>query len=729
MENFRFILENPHPDANNTKQRKRARLVTACDSCRIKKIKCQQTSPNGRCEACKTAKTPCLFGDRDRYQAERGVSCAWSPPMQDIDMQALPPASSSSSSSSPNLSIRKGKSLAYSPYAIQISAPTSRSGTPSSSFSSAYSQQFQSDSSIESSGGGTSSKKLLPFAHQFLQHPSSFDNNFTSFHDDIPLFDHQRSRFPHPQRMHYLATLFFDTVGHSFPFLDRVDVLHRIEQKTCSAILANCLASLALRFSNNPENLSAASSFYDMAKNLAANAISVPSIEALHALICLSWTEYGAGQMDTFWIFSRMVITMCLDLGLGHEATIQVATTPEVRTRLRLTWWTVVCIADIAASWATGRSTTIDLSKYDTKFPQGNDERTVLFRTVTQLYLLRNKVSRIIESYIGNRSTSSLEWALSESQLELDRINESLPYSLTFGVENLARAKECNYATIFIQTHFLIYATNILINRPSLLTPYDLPMTVNSNTHMESAQSSVKSFLEILMIIHDVLPTPLQEPFMDLPLLVAIRFLMKDIQNFQLNSSNASTKPWQLVLFDICKDNLMSVASHCGNNGSFETLLKQKSGIFLQPETSLLTDTQLATDLFTAPNSNMDWIFRPPLTDDNSSDTSSSFRSSSRELSPFITPNPTPSREPVRFVHSIPPLVQSLEGEVTTPNKLNYGFPALTETPVYQYNDYSNSPPFFSVNNSRSSFTISLDPQRNLQKLGDQFPPPWPLTS
>ena len=102
MEGFRFILENPHPNATNSKQRKRARLVTACDSwcvllapphlqlnshlaeSRVKKIKCQQTTPNSRCEACKTAKSPCLFGDRDRYQAERGVTCTWSTPIDEI---------------------------------------------------------------------------------------------------------------------------------------------------------------------------------------------------------------------------------------------------------------------------------------------------------------------------------------------------------------------------------------------------------------------------------------------------------------------------------------------------------------------------------------------------------------------------------------------------------------------------------------------------------------------
>ena len=112
MEAFRFILENPHPGAAPNKQRKRARLVTACDSwyarrvlfrclsslrphSRVKKIKCQQPVPNGCCEACRIAKTPCLFGDRDRYQAERGVTCTWNSSVEDIpDIPDIPLSSS-----------------------------------------------------------------------------------------------------------------------------------------------------------------------------------------------------------------------------------------------------------------------------------------------------------------------------------------------------------------------------------------------------------------------------------------------------------------------------------------------------------------------------------------------------------------------------------------------------------------------------------------------------------
>ncbi|KAF8335379.1 fungal-specific transcription factor domain-containing protein [Cantharellus anzutake] len=101
---FRFILEDPNADPSRNNQRKRARLVTACDSwyaavslvphprtrcrstysdpSRAKKIKCVTSSETGespKCDACALAATPCLFSDRDRYHAERGVSMSEKP--------------------------------------------------------------------------------------------------------------------------------------------------------------------------------------------------------------------------------------------------------------------------------------------------------------------------------------------------------------------------------------------------------------------------------------------------------------------------------------------------------------------------------------------------------------------------------------------------------------------------------------------------------------------------
>jgi hypothetical protein len=43
---------------------------------RLKKIKCLQPSPETKCEACKAAKIPCRFKDRERYFAERSRAIA-----------------------------------------------------------------------------------------------------------------------------------------------------------------------------------------------------------------------------------------------------------------------------------------------------------------------------------------------------------------------------------------------------------------------------------------------------------------------------------------------------------------------------------------------------------------------------------------------------------------------------------------------------------------------------
>lgn len=88
-DSFQFIIESPQ---NTQGHKKRPRLVTSCDNwwvayrgffsihstsiSRLKKIKCLQPTPEGKCEACRAAKIPCRFRDRERYFAERSRSIA-----------------------------------------------------------------------------------------------------------------------------------------------------------------------------------------------------------------------------------------------------------------------------------------------------------------------------------------------------------------------------------------------------------------------------------------------------------------------------------------------------------------------------------------------------------------------------------------------------------------------------------------------------------------------------
>lgn len=62
------------------------------------------------------------------------------------------------------------------------------------------------------------------------------------------LFDPSRPRYPSPVHFPHLAKLFFDTLACHFPFLDRAKVMQQVEEGSLSAVLANCLAGLAIRY-------------------------------------------------------------------------------------------------------------------------------------------------------------------------------------------------------------------------------------------------------------------------------------------------------------------------------------------------------------------------------------------------------------------------------------------------------------------------------------------------
>lgn len=62
------------------------------------------------------------------------------------------------------------------------------------------------------------------------------------------LFDPSRPRYPSPVHFPHLAALFFDTLACHFPFLDRTTVMRQVEEGSLSAVLANCLAGLAIRW-------------------------------------------------------------------------------------------------------------------------------------------------------------------------------------------------------------------------------------------------------------------------------------------------------------------------------------------------------------------------------------------------------------------------------------------------------------------------------------------------
>ena len=91
------------------------------------------------------------------------------------------------------------------------------------------------------------------------------------------LFDSTRPRYPNQTHFLHLVSIFFDNLACHFPFLDRATVTRQAEEGTLSAILANCIAGLAVR-SVHGRFLFALSHFAVFQRHWGLTAILIPSI-------------------------------------------------------------------------------------------------------------------------------------------------------------------------------------------------------------------------------------------------------------------------------------------------------------------------------------------------------------------------------------------------------------------------------------------------------------------
>ncbi|KAG9082071.1 hypothetical protein FS749_007133, partial [Ceratobasidium sp. UAMH 11750] len=550
--NFRFILEEPHGGApQKGQQRKRARLVTACDACRVKKIKCIRTPKVQQCEACRVSNGACLYGDRDRYQAERGLSYSYAtqiiranshesdrkgegqtPPINiyprsasSVDDHSSYPSSRHSDSgfadtqpdqarptsrkrkasllvddiASPDahfpsphgpglggtqsllngvnsvtvpngttpvadlkritvpffryfgptantpgyrrikvrtLTLDDGASVgshtsqcSYSPAADRLPSPnlkTTVSYPPSSPpifralHPNSYAQANGEDDPLANGHDSGSSGPATGTTTPVHPHVPSFESSVmatAAASGRDCLFDPARPRYPNPKYLGHLANLFFDHLACHFPFLDRAQVMAQITDGTLPAILANCLAALAVRFSNRKDLLKgprhlAGEAYCDMAKLLVVHMLSWPSVEVLQALVLIAWSEFGSGRDSGLWMYSRMAVGMAMDLGLGYEATVQLAATESEREKVRLTWWSTLLI-DRINSWGTGRPIAIADDQFDTALPtltcsedpSSPPSTSFVFGHLCRLVQLRGKLGDVLNNKVKRQGS------------------------------------------------------------------------------------------------------------------------------------------------------------------------------------------------------------------------------------------------------------------------------------------------------------------------------------
>ncbi|KAL4080171.1 hypothetical protein V8B97DRAFT_1864476 [Scleroderma yunnanense] len=348
MDGFQFIIESPHETQGH---KKRPRLVTSCDNCRLKKIKCLQPSPETQCEACTLAKIPCRFRDRERYFAERsraiaGPSATTSfarptgrtgPPDHFVACDGSPTEYPSS----------QHAQIPYSnPQSLSHSQRSSHS--PPGTGYDTRSQPYASPEHTKSSGAqrySPTDEHIHHRSHSSISQPYERATN-QPVHYRLPqLFEPTQPQFPQRNWMPQFIQLFISQMGAQCPFLTYEDLCDKLRRQTMSSLMANCVAALGARVSEIPEVVArgpqlAAETYCENARELLTASLNQPTLETLHCVMLLAWSEYKGGRVHGFRQYSDLAMRTAMAIGLSEQS-LQLSPYDSYQNKLRLTWTSV----------------------------------------------------------------------------------------------------------------------------------------------------------------------------------------------------------------------------------------------------------------------------------------------------------------------------------------------------------------------------------------------------
>ncbi|KIY71105.1 hypothetical protein CYLTODRAFT_419114 [Cylindrobasidium torrendii FP15055 ss-10] len=314
-DSLQFIIESPQTTQG---QKKRPRLVTSCDNCRLKKIKCLQPVPEAKCEACRTAKIACAFRDRERYFAERSRAIA-GPQFDDGGRRG-------SSDSSLD-----GFPVSPAPRSKPRREEDGRPRFPS----------FSSDGSNHSSSP-YQSPRHTPYSYNPNPVPSSFYRSASPpVPGALPLFDAEQQH-PHPSLMQNFISVLFEQMANDFSFLTYAEVMTEFMERRITPLLSNSLAAFATPYTTIPELANrglhnVANAYADHAKQILMHSPN-QCLDTVHGLIMLSWFEANNNRMTAFRQYYGMLMNMSVDLGLNDDSIPPQAQDP----RKRETWAAVL---------------------------------------------------------------------------------------------------------------------------------------------------------------------------------------------------------------------------------------------------------------------------------------------------------------------------------------------------------------------------------------------------
>ncbi|VDB95366.1 unnamed protein product [Peniophora sp. CBMAI 1063] len=396
MDNLRFVLESPQVAQT---QKKRPRLVTSCDNCRLKKIKCVPTTVQGKCEACEAGGVSCEFRDRERYFAERSRSvtaaaAASSGSTSSLSTQRRGSRSPANVSQRSTYGRRSPRSVA------DASAPSvwypSTSDHQQGAFASSTSYPsiapsssppsgdwFLGDEGISGSSSGYFGQSAYPgTSYPATGSPSGLSDTYSTYSSSplnppmsgaglAMLFDPRRPQHPDPALMPHFLDVFRTYYGPTFPFLSHEEMINRVRQGASYGLLECAVAALAARYSNSSTVLAcgvsaAIEAYASKARAQLQESSLLPSVYVLHATILLAWVEYKAGNMAGLQEYTTASLAVSSALqqsltsvqmanrtaqshGLGRDSFFPGASEQE-RIMYRDTWSSIMTLQQLSGS-------------------------------------------------------------------------------------------------------------------------------------------------------------------------------------------------------------------------------------------------------------------------------------------------------------------------------------------------------------------------------------------
>jgi len=140
-----------------------------------------------------------------------------------------------------------------------------------------------------------------------------------------------------------LLYLFFQHLGNEFPFLSCDETTRKLYERTLSAVVANCIAALAVRYADIHDSTGIspqiASERYQETAQIILSTNIVPSYDTAHALFLLSSLE-RKNRGSNSQTYRQMGMTMIQQLNAVDGGFKQ--------HRLRGTWTSAVPVHAIA---------------------------------------------------------------------------------------------------------------------------------------------------------------------------------------------------------------------------------------------------------------------------------------------------------------------------------------------------------------------------------------------